>query len=169
MNFCKLAGILSVCLLAAFTSSLLAQSVITPGELSRPSNGASMQLSFETGGSTSNVVPKTNIASVDDPHEKHVRIIWIASIFAMTAGTAADAASSWHRRESNSLLASSDGTFGGKGLAIKGGISAAMLAPQLIFRKHNDWHTAFAVGNFAEAGIYTGTTIHNLNTNSPAK
>jgi len=130
--------------------TLLGQSVITPGELS--------------GQFTSNLVPKTDIASVEDRHEKHVRIIWMASIFAMTAGTAADAATSWHRRESNSLLASSNGTFGGKGLAIKGGISAGMLAPQLIFRKHHDWHTAFAVGNFAEAGIYTGTTIHNLNT-----
>jgi hypothetical protein len=168
MNFFKLAGIPCVCLLAGSTS-LLAQSVITPGELSWPSNSAPMQMSFGAGGSTSNVVPKTNIASVEDPHEKHVRIIWIASIFAMTAGTAADAATSWNRRESNSLLASSDGTFGGKGLAIKGGIAAAMLAPQLIFRKHHDWRTPFAVGNFAEAGIYTGTTIHNLNTNSPVK
>jgi len=138
-----------LCLLAA-SMTLLGQSVITPGELS--------------GQFTSNLVPKTDIASVEDRHEKHVRIIWMASIFAMTAGTAADAATSWHRRESNSLLASSNGTFGGKGLAIKGGISAGMLAPQLIFRKHHDWHTAFAVGNFAEAGIYTGTTIHNLNT-----
>jgi hypothetical protein len=168
MNSFKLAAIPCVCLLAT-SAALLAQTVSTPGELSAPSNAASMQLSFDTGGSTSNVVPKTNIASVEDPHEKHLRIIWLASIFAMTAGTAADAATSWHKRESNSLLASSDGTFGGKGVAIKGGIGAAMLIPQIVFRKHNDWHTAFAVGNFAEAGIYTGTTIHNLNTNSPAK
>ena len=145
-----------LCLLAA-SMTLLGQSVITPGELSG-------QLSFETSGSTSNIVPKTNIASVEDRHEKHVRIIWIASIFAMTAGTAADAATSWHKRESNSLLASSNGTLGGKGLAIKGGVAAGMLAPQLIFRKHHEWHTAFSVGNFAEAGIYTGTSIHNLNT-----
>ena len=138
-----------LCFLAA-SMTLLGQSLITPGELAGPFN--------------SNIVPKTDIASVEDRHEKHVRIIWIASIFAMTAGTAADAATSWHRRESNSLLASSNGTFGGKGLAIKGGISAGMLAPQLIFRKHHDWHTAFSVGNFAEAGIYAGTSIHNLNT-----
>ena len=168
MNFVKLVGIPSLCLLAA-SAALLGQIVITPGELSAPTNAASMQLAFDTGGSTSNVVPKTNIAGVEDQHEKRVRIIWIASIFAMTAGTAADAASSWNRRESNSLLASSNGTFGSKGLAIKGAIAAGMLAPQIIFRKHRDWHTAFAVGNFAEAGIYTGTTIHNLNTNSSVK
>ena len=167
MNFFKLVGPPALFLLAG-SPALLAQSVITPGALPDSSNDAPVQLAFGTPAG-SNALPRTNIASVEDTHEKHVRIIWIASILAMTAATAGDAATSWDRRESNSFLASSNGTFGGKGLAIKAGIGAAVLLPQLIFRKHHDWYTAFAVGNFAEAGIFAGATIHNLKTNSPAK
>ena len=81
---------------------------------------------------------------------------------AMAGATAFDAGSSWHKRESNSLLASSDGTFAGKGLAIKTSIGVGILAPQILFRKHKDLRSAFSIGNFAEAGIFTGTAIHNL-------
>ncbi len=106
---------------------------------------------------------KVTIANVvETPHEQHMRRIWIASIAAMTAGTAADAYSSWHKRESNSLLASADGTFGAKGVAIKAGIASGVLVPQILFRKHRDWHLAFAASNFAEAGIFAAATAHNV-------
>ncbi len=163
MNLFKPAGLSALALLA-FSPALFAQSVPTPGELASPSNDEAKPLAFDPAAGSSNVLPKTTIASVEDPHDKHVRIIWIASILSMTAGTAADAATSWHRRESNSLLASSNGTFGGKGVALKSVITAAILTPQIVFRKHRDWHTAFAVGNFAETGIFTVAAIHNVNT-----
>ena len=70
----------------------------------------------------------------------------------MAAGTGADAATSWHKSESNGLLASSDGTFGAKGLGIKAGLAGGLLLPQILFRKHKDLRTAFTVGNFAQAG-----------------
>jgi hypothetical protein len=168
MNLCKRIGI-SALFLMAVTATIKAQSLISPGELSGPSGGASTPSAFIPEAGTSTVPPKTNIASVEDSHAKRVRVIWIASIFAIAASTAADAASSWHKRESNGLLASSDGTFGDRGVAIKCGITAAVLAPQVIFRKHQNWHTAFALGNFVEAGISTGAAIHNLNVNSPTK
>ncbi len=163
MNFFKLASLSALFLLAG-SVTLPAQSVITPGALPGQSDDAPKKLLFDTGTGTSNVLPKTNIANVEDTHAKRVRLIWIASIVSMTAATAADAATSWNKRESNSLLASSDGTFGGKGLALKSAITAAILTPQIIFRRHRDWYTAFAIGNFAEAGIFTGAAIHNINT-----
>jgi hypothetical protein len=163
MNFFKLAG-LSALFLIAGCPALLAQSVITPGALPDSSNDTPNPLSLGIAVGTANILPKTDIASVEDTHAKHVRMIWIASILSMTAATTADAATSWHKRESNGFLASSNGTFGGKGLALKSGIAGAMLAPQLIFRKHHDWYTAFAVGNFVETGIFTGAAIHNVNT-----
>ena len=107
--------------------------------------------------------PKVTIANVaETPREHKMRLLWIASIGAMTAGTAADAYSSWHKQESNGILASSNGTFGAKGVAIKCGIASAVLVPQIIFRRHRDWHLAFAASNFTEAGIFAGVTAHNL-------
>jgi len=106
---------------------------------------------------------KVSIANViETPRERNMRVLWLTSIAAMTAGTAADAYSSWHKRESNSLLASSDGTFGVKGVALKSAIAGAVLVPQILLRKHHDWHLPFAASNFAEAGIFAGATVHNL-------
>jgi hypothetical protein len=159
MNVSKLVGIPALFLCSA--GAVPAQNLVAPGELAERS--AFTRPSLDPSVDSLRVMPKSNIAYVETTHEKHIRIVWLASIVAMAGGTAADAASSWNKRESNTLLASSNGTFGGKGVAIKTGIAAGVLLPQLIFRKHRDWHTAFAIGNFAEAGIFAGATVHNLN------
>jgi hypothetical protein len=153
---------LSALFLIIGSVAMQAQNQGLPGDLAETSNAQWMVSSLGSGAGTSAVLPKTDIASVEDMHTRHIRTVWMASIFAMAAGTTADAVSSWHKRESNSLLASSDGTFGGKGVGLKAGMAVGMLAPQIIFRKHRDWHTAFALGNFAEAGIFAGATVHNL-------
>lgn len=114
------------------------------------------------------VAPKISIANVEDSHERRLKFLWIASIFAMAAGTGADAATSWHKRESNGFLASSDGTFGAKGLGIKAALAGGLILPQIIFRRHKDLRTAFTIGNFAQAGIFGGVAVHNLGA-SPAK
>jgi len=125
--------------------------------------GATQAQSLFPNPSSTSLSAKVTIAHVvETPHERHMRQLWIASIVAMTAGTAADAVSSWHKRESNSLLASSDGTFGAKGVTIKAGIASAVLVPQIIFRRHHDWYLPFAASNFVEAGIFAGTTAHNV-------
>jgi hypothetical protein len=115
------------------------------------------------------VAPGVSIANVEDRHEQRLKYLWIASIFAMAAGTGADAATSWHKRESNGLLASSDGTFGAKGLGIKAGLAGGLLLPQILFRKHKDLRTAFTVGNFAQAGMFTGIAIHNAGIAAPQR
>jgi hypothetical protein len=63
----------------------------------------------------------------------------------------------------NQLLASSNGTFGGRAVSIKIGASAVTLLPQLILRKRKDLRTGFILGNLAETAIYSGGAIHNLN------
>jgi hypothetical protein len=108
-------------------------------------------------------------ADVPDRHAKRIKVLWIASIAAMAVGTSADMASSWHKREANGLLASPDGVFGAKGIGIKLGIGAGVLLPQILFHKHKDLRRAFTVGNFAEAGLFTGTAIHNLGVMPPGK
>ena len=144
-------------LLSVLPAVLAAQNLVNPGQLADPAAG--VRSPFASGVSN---IPKQDAVIIEDRHERRVRAIWIASIFAMTAATTADAASSWHKQESNGLLASSNGTFGGKGIALKAGIAAGFLTPQIIFRKRRDWHTAFAVGNFVGAGVFTGAAIHNL-------
>jgi hypothetical protein len=130
-------------LLLCFVCGLQAQNLFT-GSVAAPSS-------------------KVTIANVNETsHQRHLRVLWIASIAAMAGGTAADAYSSWHKPESNGFLASSDGTFGPKGVAIKTSIAAGVLVPQIIFRKHRDWHLAFAASNFVEAGVFAGATAHNL-------
>lgn len=147
--------------LLCFAGVIQAQNPVMPGELAK--NVALASPFDSTAVDVSTVMPKQKIAYVETSREKRVRVLWMTSIAAMAAGTAADAYSSWHKRESNSLLASSNGTFGEKGVAIKAGIAAGVLTPQILFRKHRDWHLAFAVSNFAEAGIFAGATVHNLN------
>jgi hypothetical protein len=152
-------------LLVGGTSLLSAQHLPVPGTLATSSGAFSSSSAFTAAGVP--VAPRPDIISIEDKHDKRMKALWIASIAAMVAGTSLDAASSWHKRESNGLLASSDGTFGGKGVGIKVGIGAAVLIPQIIFRRHKELRGAFAIGNFAEAGIFTGAAIHNFGIRAP--
>jgi hypothetical protein len=112
--------------------------------------------------------PKTTIATEETPHDRFMNRLWIASIFAAVGGTGLDAATSWGKLEGNSLLASSNGTFGAKGLGIKAGLAAAVIIPQICLRKHKELKGVFALGNFGEAGIFAGTAVHNLQVRSAA-
>jgi hypothetical protein len=111
--------------------------------------------------------PKTTIASVQERHEHRMDMLWYSSMVAVAAGSAFDAASSWHKQEANGLLASGNGTFGGKAAAIKVGLLAGTLLPQILLRKNKDLRTGFTLANLAEAGIFTGVGIHNLTRTSP--
>ncbi len=104
---------------------------------------------------------RNSIANVNTQHEKRMNRIWIASIFAMAAASGADAATSWGKREGNGFLASSDGTFGAKGLSIKAGLAAGVIVPQILLRKHGDLKKMFSIGNFAQAAVFTGIAVHN--------
>jgi hypothetical protein len=91
------------------------------------------------------------------------RTLWYASIAAAVGATAFDSASSWHKQEFNPLLASNNGTFGGRAVGIKIGAAAVTLIPQFILRKHKDRRTGFILGNLAETALFSGAAIHNLN------
>ena len=153
-------------LMALTCAALSAQSPIQPGQLAVAPR-ANATLPNEA--SSSNVLPRTTVAQIDEtPHDRFVNRLWITSIFAAIAGTSADAASSWGKYESNSLLASSNGGFGAKGVSIKAGVLAAVIIPQICLRKHKELKTVFATGNFAEAAIFTGAAIHNIRLGSAA-
>lgn len=88
--------------------------------------------------------------------------LWIGSMVAVFAASGFDAGTSWGKFESNPLLASPNGRFGAKGLSIKLGIGAALVAPQLLFHKHKQVRTEFTITNLATAGVFTGVAVHNL-------
>ncbi len=114
-------------------------------------------------------MPRTSIAAPEEGrHDTFINRLWIASLFAAGAGTSLDAASSWGKREGNPLLASSNGAFGAKGLGIKMSVAAAVLIPQICLRKHKEMKGIFATGNFAEAAIFSGAAVHNLQIRSAA-
>ncbi len=88
--------------------------------------------------------------------------IWTASIAALLGGTAMDAASSWGKSETNPLLRSANGTFGMRGLMIKGGLAGAVLAPEVLMRNNEEAKKKFAIVNFIAAGVFSAVVFHNL-------
>jgi hypothetical protein len=93
--------------------------------------------------------------------ERKSKMVWKISIATMLAASAFDAYTSVGKHESNPLLRSSDGNFGGKGAAIKAGLAGISIAPQIFLRDRHDLRKIFTVVNFASAGLFTGVAIHN--------
>ena len=147
--------------------TLLAAACLLLTAIRLPAQTVSLPISNSILANSAAAAPRISIANVEDSHEQRLKFVWIASIFAMTAATGADAATSWHKREANGLLASSDGTFGAKGLGIKAGLAGGLILPQIIFHKRKDLRPAFTIGNFAQAGVFTGIAIHNLGVAAP--
>jgi hypothetical protein len=102
----------------------------------------------------------SRIASVSD--DQRSVTLWKISMATMLAATAFDAASSWGKSEQNPLLASSNGTFGAKGLAIKGSLAGVSLVPQLIFRNNKELRKIFTIINFGDTAMFTAIGAHNL-------
>jgi hypothetical protein len=150
-----------------FPATMFAQRPVVPGQL--PTTPVELlPVSFSAAARTPTAARPVSIADIaDEQHDRHMDVLWRASIVAMLAGTTADAVSSWHKREGNALLASGDGMFGGRGVAIKTGIAAGVLLPQIVMRKHKDLRIAFVIGNLGEAGIFTGAAIHNFGLVAP--
>jgi hypothetical protein len=151
--------VLAVLMFLSHSATVSAQAIGQPGQL-----GASFQLeqAERVAPYSAAIAPKVSVAQVDDSHDRSVDRLWIASMISAIAGTSLDAASSWGLREGNGLLASPNGQFGGKGLALKAGLTAGILIPQLCLRKHRDLKRAFIVGNFAQAALFTGVSVHNF-------
>jgi hypothetical protein len=90
------------------------------------------------------------------------RRLWWTSVAALGAATALDIQSSWGRREINPLLRSSDGRFGGRGVAIKIGVAGIASGLQwLVVRKHPRLETPLAGTNAGLAAMFAAAAVHN--------
>jgi hypothetical protein len=166
-GFMKLTALGATVLLLGLPSAMPAQKANLAGEIAKEPK-VTLPPSFSAEAHTPATAARpADIANVPDQREKHIKTLWMASIVAMLAGTSMDAISSWHKTESNSLLASSNGMFGARGVGIKAGIAAGVLLPQIILRKRKDLRIPFTVGNLAEAGVFTGAAVHNFHVAQP--
>jgi hypothetical protein len=146
-----LVGLVSVC----------AAAPPAPGQLAADVNISSV-LALHPAIEPAPVVPQVKVVQLDASRPDIGKRLWLASIAAMVAATDFDAATSWGKQEANPLLASPNGTFGPRGLAIKAGMAGALLVPQFWLHKHKPLQTGFTVANFADAAVFTGVSIHNL-------
>ena len=140
--------------------TLAAQSLARPGQLAPASK------TIIEPGSYSSINP----SKIDFQEERHDRIanrVWIGSLIAVVAASGMDAATSFGKTEGNPLLASSNGTFGAKGITIKAGLSATTLIVELLSRKDTGMRKAFTIFNFGEAALFSTFEVHNLGIAAP--
>jgi hypothetical protein len=155
--------------------AILSSAALLPGQTVDSDNFAgSPTISVSTRNLTPGTIapvsaPKVSIAYVAEQRSS-VNRLWVASLFAVAAASGMDAATSWGKYEGNSLLASSNGRFGTKGITIKAGLGAAALIPQIFFmRNHKQLRSRLAISNFAEAAVFTGIAVHNIGVVAPGR
>lgn len=93
------------------------------------------------------------------------RKVWKLSLVVMVSANFADAASSYGRAESNPMLASANGRFGRKALALKVGVGAGLVVVEFLFyhkRPVFEVERAASIVNFAVAGGFSAAAIHNI-------
>lgn len=106
--------------------------------------------------------PHVIVMGVREERPKAGMHLWLASLAAVGASTSMDAATSWGKFEGNSVLASTDGRFGGKGLALKAALAGGIILPQVLLRRHRDLRKTFTLANLGAAALFSTATIHNL-------
>jgi hypothetical protein len=88
---------------------------------------------------------------------------WEISLVPLIAANALDAGSSWGHRETNPLLAGSDGEFGVRAAGIKFGmVGAAVAAEYFLMKRHPKLATLIINANRASAVLTTAFAIHNF-------
>ncbi len=158
----------SVCSLLLAATAICRVAAASPNDLAQPGETSSSAVSMSDLAIRPIVSgPEVKFDAVQAQHDRRVNRIWLASLLAVAASTSMDAATSWGKHEGNGFLASSNGTFGARGISIKAAMLAAVVVPQIAFRHHQGLKTKFAIGNLIEAGIFTGVSIHNLGVTAP--
>jgi len=95
---------------------------------------------------------------------------WRASLAAMAVADVLDAQSSWGKRELNTNLAGTEGTFGAKGALIKFGILGGVAGLEYLILHHGPSKTlyrTFALINFGGASATSAVAAHNYTVPHP--
>ena len=117
-------------------------------------------------------LPKAqDLRSTGNPQISGKRL-WQASLVTLSVANVVDVHSSLGKRELNSALAGSSGTFGTRGILLKSGMQGGLLGVEyLILRRHSHdlaynparskLYRTLAIINFASAAALTGVAAHN--------
>ena len=106
--------------------------------------------------------------SPEDPKPRRLGKLWKASLVALAAATAVDAASSWNRPEANPVLRNANGQFGVQGVGIKIALAGSVAVAQYVLaRKGPHGERAAIVMNLTTAGVFGAAAVHNLSHSSP--
>lgn len=88
---------------------------------------------------------------------------WKRSLIPMLASQGLDMASSYGMRERNPLLAGGDGRFGGRAMAIKGGVVGAIVGIEyLVAKKYPRAARAIARLNWSSSVVTAAFAAHNF-------
>jgi len=104
--------------------------------------------------------PAVSIQNHPDPGKN----VWRISIATLAVANALDVHSSWGKRELNSTLASSNGTFGPKGALLKLGFQGGLIGLEyLVTRGHSSGrlYRKLAFINFGASAAIGGVAAHN--------
>lgn len=95
-------------------------------------------------------------------HAGSRHLLWKVSLSLLVASQIVDAQSSWGYHEGNGLLQSQYGTFGGKAIGVKIGVTAAVAAVQwAAHRKSLDPLEGSSGANLVMAGLTAGMAARN--------
>jgi len=95
-------------------------------------------------------------------NESPGRQAWKLSLMGVAASQSLDIVSSYGMRELNPMLASSDGSFGGKAVSIKIGATGAVIALEyVLLKKYPKTARIFSKLNWASSVVTTSFAIHN--------
>lgn len=96
-------------------------------------------------------------------HPNQWKSVYRWSVASVVAASTFDAASSWNRYESNPILASADGRYAHRGVAIKSSVMVGSLVAQhVVLRRWPERRKAAAIVNFIGAAGFTFVATHNL-------
>jgi hypothetical protein len=97
----------------------------------------------------------------DEPSRSQKAFLW-SSVAYIIAGQSMDIATSLGHSEANGVLANKSGQFGGAGLAIKAGITGALVATDVLLRHRGSLYMPLAVSNLAFGSVGVFAAVHNL-------
>ena len=101
-------------------------------------------------------------AAVEDTARAAALRAWKISLLPLVGSQALDASSSYGMRELNPLLASGNGGFGMKGVAIKLGVTSAVVGVEyLVIRKYPRSMRVISKLNWTTGIVTTGFAVHN--------
>jgi hypothetical protein len=102
------------------------------------------------------------IFSAQGQAEEHHGKLWRVSAALLGAVTIADVQSSVGRPEANPFLASRNGQFSGRGIALKGVMVGGMIGAQWLMLRRNPQAAKYAAGaNFAATALTGAVVVRN--------